>query len=169
MRRPFAAAPILGALILCAAACAPDSGQDRAQTEPSQTEPPPGQNQTPPPNPERDPATRAPTADLPDAYLLHRWTAKGGDCGEADFAITENAAGGLIVQAALNGRDRTGHVRRAGPGGSDAGFVFDATELGVARNGIDGLAVRPPEGGEAMLGDQTLRGDGAVFIQCPPA
>lgn len=177
-RRRHRSSSALAAAALCAGlmtACAePDSGPS-ADSQPGAAPSDAAQDAdyaTPTPEPNRDPATRAPTADLPDDYLRHPWAAKGvdADCAKPNFDITRNSAGGLVVETRLNGAPRDGYVRRAGPGGSEAAFIFDQTELPIVRRGLDGLAVMPPDSGEAvMLAGHRLTGDGVVFIQCPRA
>lgn len=97
-------------------------------------------------------------------YVLGAWTHRGGDCARPDFDITENSAGGQVVETSLDGAPRTGYVRL----GDEAAFIFDQPlrEMPLEIRTPEGLAVLPPESGAVTLGGQTIEGDGVVFIKC---
>ncbi|MBA4800537.1 MAG: hypothetical protein H2040_01605 [Euryhalocaulis sp.] len=145
----------LALLTACEAAQEPQSQEAETPPENGQSDPPPA---------EEDPVMQPGEPHGVDtAYLEHPWAVKGGDCRKPDFDINLNPAGDLTVETSLNGSPRTGYVAQ----GDEPRFVFDALELPVEGRGVDGLAVMPPEYGELTLGGVAIKGDGAVFIQCP--
>lgn len=103
---------------------------------------------------------------LTQDYVVGAWVPKGGDCASPAFRIERNSAGGQVVDARVDGEERTGYVQI----GPDPHFIFDrpTRELPLEARRAESLAVLPPESGSLELSGLTLEGDGTVFIKCAP-
>lgn len=111
----------------------------------------------------RDPDRAAPVLDKAD--LVGTWARRGSDCARPDMEISENAAGGLVVETRLNGEPRTGYVRR----GASASFIFDLPRriFPLKQVAPDRLSVSAPMNAlNQQIAGTDIPRDGAIYVRC---